>query len=90
MPTSMTMQAFTAWHGLVEQYSRQPLVPSTVCSIVEDMALVLPDLAQGEAPWSPLDDHPETGGEGCPCILRYHLLITLRSALADDLERSCA
>ena len=62
--TGIIMQAFTAWHGLIQQYSRQPLLPPTVCSIVEDMALALPDLAEGEAPWSPLDDDPEMEGEG--------------------------
>ena len=30
-----------------------------VCSIVEDMALALPELAQGEPVWSPFDDSPE-------------------------------
>ncbi|CAL5228464.1 g11604 [Coccomyxa viridis] len=58
-----TRQAFSAWHGLIQEYSKQPLLPPTVCSIVEDMAIALPDLAQGEAPWSPLDDQPETSGE---------------------------
>ena len=30
-----------------------------VCSVVEDMALALPELAQGEPVWSPFDDSPE-------------------------------
>ncbi len=62
--TGITLQAFSAWHGLIQEYSKQPLLPPTVCSIVEDMAIALPDLAQGEAPWSPLDDQPETSGKG--------------------------
>ena len=58
--TAIIVQALTTWHGLFQQYSKQRLLPPVVCSIVEDMALAMPDLAQGEAPWSPLDDAPET------------------------------
>ena len=63
------MQAFTVWHGLLQQYSKQPLLPPVVCSIVEDMALALPDVAQGEAPWSPLDNDVESDGKAITRVL---------------------
>ncbi len=76
--TGINAQAFRTWHGLIQQYSKQPLLPATVCSMVEDMAITLPDLAQGEAPWSPLDDYAETGGESTPWLLVCHHLIRMQ------------
>lgn len=57
------MQALSTWHSLIQQYSRQPLLSPVVCNVVEDMALALPDLAQGEAAWSPLDDIEKTDAD---------------------------
>ena len=53
------LQALKSWHSLFGHYAREPLQPHVVCSIVEDMALALPYLAQGEPVWSPFDDPPE-------------------------------
>ena len=53
----------STWHNLMQRHSTQPLQSPVVCKIVEEMALALPDVAQGEPAWSPLDDTGETDSD---------------------------
>ncbi|BDA50964.1 hypothetical protein COCOBI_17-1830 [Coccomyxa sp. Obi] len=54
-----TKEAFGTWQNLLSRYGQVQLSPNTVSRAVEDAALVLPDLALGEAAWSVFDIEEE-------------------------------
>lgn len=59
----LLLQAFGTWQNLLSRYGQVRLCQNTVSRAVEDAALVLPDLASGEAAWSVFDtvEEEETG-----------------------------
>lgn len=56
------MQAFGTWQNLLGKYGQVRLCPNTVSRAVEDAALILPEVASGEAAWPVVDDIEEETG----------------------------
>ena len=82
----LLLQAFGTWQNLLSRYGQVQLCPNTVSEAVEDAALVLPDLASGEAAWSVFDTLEEESGM---CISYSDSISTLHRSKPNTHSRSC-